>query len=126
MSQIDAVDGGVHTARVSAAVADRLYREQQQADALAFLRRTGNTDVAEILGLVQPARVPVEVPEPKPATKPTRKPTSSSRKGRQRKGCPSEAQQRRHRERGEQCAECAALVRRVTAERRAKKRRAAA
>jgi hypothetical protein len=125
VSQIDRVDGGVHTARVSAAVADRIHREQQQADALTYLTRTGNRDVAEILGLVQPARVPVEVPEPKPATKPTRKPTSSG-KGRQRKGCPSEAQQRRHRERGEQCAECAALVRRVTAERRAKKRRAAA
>ncbi|WP_431892726.1 hypothetical protein [Micromonospora haikouensis] len=125
MSQIDRVDGGVHTARVSAAVADRIHREQQQADARRYLLLRGLDDVAEILGLVQPAPVPAAPPAELPKPKPTRKPTSSGR-GRGRKGCPSEAQQRRHREAGEQCTECTALVRRVNAERRAKKRRAAA
>ncbi|MER5703503.1 hypothetical protein ABT023_16380 [Micromonospora sp. NPDC002296] len=55
MSQIDRIDGGVNTARVSAAEADRIYREQRQADALRFLRKRGLDDVAEILGLVEPA-----------------------------------------------------------------------
>ena len=124
MSQLDRVDGGVHTARVSAAVADRLYREQRQADARRYLLRRGLDDVAEILGLTTPAAAPVappaEVARPK-------KSTSSSGQGRQRKGCPSEAQHRRHRERGEECSECSALMRRVNVERkrRAKQRRAA-
>ncbi|MFF0823018.1 hypothetical protein ACFYUR_21875 [Micromonospora haikouensis] len=128
MSQIDRVDGGVHTARVSAALADRIHREQQQDDARQYLLRRGLDDVAEILGLVRPASVPATPPAEVSKPKPARKPTSSSGKGRQRKGCPSEAQQRRHRERGEKCAACTELVRRVNAERkhRARQRRAAA
>ncbi|MCX5066954.1 hypothetical protein OOJ91_13965 [Micromonospora lupini] len=63
MAQLDRIDGGSHTARVSAAVQDRIAREERQADALAYLTRTGQLDVvAEALGLVEPE---TETPEPK-------------------------------------------------------------
>ncbi|MGJ3228890.1 hypothetical protein ACQEUV_26575 [Micromonospora aurantiaca (nom. illeg.)] len=55
MSQIDKIDGGVNTARVSAAAADRIYREQRQADARRYLERTGNADLLPMLGLVETA-----------------------------------------------------------------------
>lgn len=127
MSQIDRIDGGVNTARVSAADADRQHREQRQADALAYLTRTGNTDVAEALGLVPPPvpRTAQSARKPKPVRKPTSDTDSSASR---RKGCPSEAQHRRHRERGETCAACSELTRRINADRkrRAKQRRAGA
>ncbi|MFC4146582.1 hypothetical protein ACFO0M_09975 [Micromonospora mangrovi] len=53
MSQIDMIDGGVDTARVSGAAADRIHREQRQADARAYLERTGNEDLLPVLGLVE-------------------------------------------------------------------------
>ncbi|MCT2280656.1 hypothetical protein M3G91_23860 [Micromonospora chalcea] len=49
------LDGGVDTARVSAAEADRIHREQRQADARTYLERTGNADLLPILGLVESA-----------------------------------------------------------------------
>ncbi|SBT63956.1 hypothetical protein GA0070622_0924 [Micromonospora sediminicola] len=55
MSQIDKIDGGVNTARVSAAMADRIYRDQQQTDARRYLERTGNADLLPMLGLVEVA-----------------------------------------------------------------------
>ncbi|MDG4796177.1 hypothetical protein [Micromonospora sp. WMMD1082] len=55
-SHVDGLDGGLSTARVSAAEADRAHREQQEADALRWLLRNGHADVAEMLGLVEPDR----------------------------------------------------------------------
>ena len=39
MSQIDKIDGGVNTARVSAAEADRIHREQRQARVALLLNK---------------------------------------------------------------------------------------
>lgn len=67
-------EGGYDTARVTAAEADRLHREQRQADALAFLTRTGNLDVAPALGLAASAK-PAPKPKPRkraPRPKPSR------------------------------------------------------
>ncbi|MCX4470494.1 hypothetical protein OOK41_09260 [Micromonospora sp. NBC_01655] len=55
MTQLDRIDGGVNTARVSAAEADRIHREQRQDSARSYLLARGLDDVAEILGLVEPA-----------------------------------------------------------------------
>ncbi|MGW3608984.1 hypothetical protein ACWD6N_03695 [Micromonospora sp. NPDC005163] len=60
MAQFDRIDGGSHTARVSAAEQDRLWREEREADARAWLLRKGLRDVAEILGLVAPATEPAD------------------------------------------------------------------
>lgn len=57
------LDGGVDTARVSAAESDRIHREQRQADARTYLERTGNADLLPILGLAESA----------PAIRPRRK-----------------------------------------------------
>ncbi|MDM4721126.1 hypothetical protein QTQ03_25460 [Micromonospora sp. WMMA1363] len=59
MVGIDRIDGGTNTARLSAAEQDRIAREQRQAHALAYLRRRGLDgpgDIAEILGLIEPAK----------------------------------------------------------------------
>ena len=53
---INAIEGGYETARLTAAEQDRVARQQREADALAFLTRTDNLDVAVILGLIQPAK----------------------------------------------------------------------
>ena len=63
---VDGLDGGLSTARVSAAAEDRAHREQREADARRYLLRRGLDDVAEILGLVAPA-------DSKPARKVRRK-----------------------------------------------------
>ena len=65
-SHVDGLDGGLSTARVSAAEADRAHREQQEADALRYLLRKDAADVAEMLGLVEPT-------DPEPARKVRRK-----------------------------------------------------
>lgn len=46
---------GLDTTHLSAANRDRAYRTAQQAAALAYLHRTGNHDLAPILGLTAPA-----------------------------------------------------------------------
>ena len=56
MTNLDRIDGGYATARLSAAQEDKAAREQREADALRYLRRKGLDDVAEILGLIQPAK----------------------------------------------------------------------
>lgn len=58
MAQIDRVDGGAATTHLSAAEQDRAYRQQRRAAALAYLTRRDLLDVAEILGLVEPATPP--------------------------------------------------------------------
>ena len=64
-------EGGYDTARITASEQDRVHREQRQADALAYLTRTDNLDVAEILGLVEspkPKREPRNrIPGARPA-----------------------------------------------------------
>jgi hypothetical protein len=45
-----------NTVYLSAQEQERLLREQRQADALAYLRRKGHDDLAEVLGLVPAAR----------------------------------------------------------------------
>ncbi|MGW5556903.1 hypothetical protein ACWER9_06725 [Micromonospora sp. NPDC003944] len=62
MAQFDRIDGGMHTARVSAAEQDRIHREERETDARAWLLRNGHDDVAEMLGLVEPE---TESPDPK-------------------------------------------------------------
>ncbi|MEU4367523.1 hypothetical protein [Micromonospora chersina] len=67
-SLIGAVEGGYDTARLTAAEADRVAREQRQADALSYLTRKGldvpdanGVNLAEVLGLVEspkPKRTP--------------------------------------------------------------------
>lgn len=52
---VGVVEGGYDTTHLSAAAQDKVWRAEKQADALAYLTRTGNADVAEILGLVEPA-----------------------------------------------------------------------
>ncbi|WP_328339471.1 hypothetical protein [Micromonospora sp. NBC_00421] len=59
MPSLDRLDAGMHTARVSAAEQDRIHREQRQADARRWLLDRGHADIAEILGLTEPA-VPVK------------------------------------------------------------------
>jgi hypothetical protein len=54
----DSLRGGTDTARTSAAEQDRIARAERQAAALAYLIRTGNADVAEPLGLVEPPARP--------------------------------------------------------------------
>lgn len=72
MSRIDRLDGGMDTARVSAAEQDRRARAQREADALAYLTRTGNDDIAEVLGLVD-APLPKREPRKRvPRAKSTR------------------------------------------------------
>lgn len=44
-------DGGMATTRAAATTQDIATREADRADALAYLTRTGNTDLAVILGL---------------------------------------------------------------------------
>ncbi|MGC1213263.1 MAG: hypothetical protein WA890_18585 [Micromonospora sp.] len=53
MTNLDRIDGGYATARVSAAEQDKLAREEREAAALAYLTRNGLDDIAEILGLVE-------------------------------------------------------------------------
>lgn len=55
MAYIDRTDGGSHTARVSAAEADRIHRQQRQEAARRWLLARGLDDIAEILGVVDPA-----------------------------------------------------------------------
>lgn len=54
-ARVDSIGGGMDTARVSAAAEDRAHREQREADARRYLLRRGLDDIAEILGLVEPA-----------------------------------------------------------------------
>lgn len=58
MSSTDRLEGGQNTARVSAAAQDQIHRKPRQAAALAYLTRRDLLDVAEILGLVEPATPP--------------------------------------------------------------------
>ena len=55
MANIDRMDGGYATARLTAAEQDRLARQERQELALRWLRRRGLDDIAEILGLAEPA-----------------------------------------------------------------------
>jgi len=60
-SMVGAVEGGYDTARITASEQDQLAREQRKTDALAYLTRTGNLDIAPALGLVdspKPKRTP--------------------------------------------------------------------
>ncbi|WKU07976.1 hypothetical protein [Micromonospora sp. HUAS LYJ1] len=59
MASLDRLDAGAHTARVSAAEQDRLHREAREDAARRYLLTRGLDDVAEILGLTEPA-VPVK------------------------------------------------------------------
>lgn len=61
MSQIE---GNVSTARLSAAVQDRIHREQREDKARRYLLGRDLDDVAEILGLIPPT-----TPAGKPKTR---------------------------------------------------------
>ena len=57
ITKTDSIAGGLDTTRLAKASADaQAAREQRDADVLAYLRRTGNDDVAEILGLAASPR----------------------------------------------------------------------
>lgn len=55
-------DGGMATTRTTATTQDIATRAAEQADALAYLHRTGNADLAVILGLA--AAAPRREPSP--------------------------------------------------------------
>lgn len=54
MTATNRIDGGVNTARLSAAEQDRVHREEREAKARRFLLDRDLRDVAEILGLIPP------------------------------------------------------------------------
>ncbi len=49
-------EGGMDTTRLTAAEQDRIWRLEREAKARRYLLRRGMVDVAEILGLVEPAQ----------------------------------------------------------------------